>query len=101
MPLFWTLLPKAGNAKTDERIAILKKLREVFADQPLGSLMDDREFIGVAWMGWLRNAGIFFVLRLHEDQNIFDDTPAPRALSQGAQTLLTGETLILEGARRR
>jgi hypothetical protein len=59
VPLFWTLLPKAGNAKTDERIAILKKLREVFADQPLGSLMDDREFIGVAWMGWLRNAGIF------------------------------------------
>lgn len=70
VPLFWTLLPKAGNSKTDERIALLKKLREVFADQPLGSLMGDREFIGGAWMDWLKNAGISFVLRLREDQNI-------------------------------
>lgn len=100
VPLFWTLLPKAGNSKTDERIALLKKLRDVFTDQPLGSLMGDREFIGGAWMGWLKSAGISFVLRLREDQNIFDDTHAPRALSQVAQNLRRGETLILKGAWR-
>lgn len=100
VPLFWTLLPKAGNSNTDERIALLKKLREVFADQPLGSLMGDREFIGGAWMEWLTNAGISFVLRLREDQNIFDDTHAPRSLAHVAKDLRGGEKMILKGAWR-
>ena len=100
VPLFWTLLPKAGNSNTDERIKLLEKLREVFADQPLGSLMGDREFIGGAWMEWLKNAGISFVLRLREDQNIFNDSHAPRSLAHVAKDLHVGEKKILKGAWR-
>lgn len=97
VPLFWMLLPKAGNSNTGERIDLLEKLRDTFPDQPLGSLMGDREFIGSSWMEWLKNAGISFVLRLREDQHIFDDTHAPRSLCHVAKDLCAGEKIILKG----
>jgi hypothetical protein len=97
VPLFWTLLDKAGNSKTDERIDLLEKLRMTFPDQPLGSLMGDREFIGGVWMKWLKNTSISFVLRLREDMNIFNDTHAPRSLSLVARDLRIGQKMILKG----
>jgi len=100
VPLFWTLLPKAGNSKTDARIKLLKKLGRTFRKQKLGSLMGDREFIGGAWMQWLKNASISFVLRLREDMCIFNDTHAPRSLAHVAKDLRKGEKMILKGAWR-
>lgn len=97
VPLFWTLLPKAGNSKTDERIELLKKLRATFPDQRLGSLMGDREFIGGAWLEWLKNTSVSFVLRLREDMNVFNEEHAPRALANVAQNLRRGEKMILKG----
>jgi len=100
VPLFWTLLPKTGNSKTDARIKLLKKLGRTFPKQKLGSLMGDREFIGGAWMKWLKNTSISFVLRLREDMNIFDATHAPRSLAHVAKDLRVGEKMILKGSWR-
>ncbi len=97
VPLLWTLLPKAGNSKTEARIRLLKRLVRTFPDQKLGSLLGDREFIGAAWMQWLEDTGISFVLRLREDMCVFNDHHAPRALSEVAQTLRAGERMVLPG----
>jgi hypothetical protein len=97
VPLFWILLPKAGNSNTDERIKLLKKLQRTFPDQRLGSLMGDREFIGGAWMEWLTNAGVSFVLRLREDMHVFNDAHAPLPLTHVARNVRVGQTMILKG----
>ncbi len=97
VPLFWTLLPKAGNAKTDARIRLLKKLCRTFPKQKVGSLMGDREFIGGAWMEWLKSTRISFVLRLREDMCVFNDGYAPRPLAHVAKDLRKGDKMILKG----
>ncbi len=100
VPLFWMLLPKAGNSNTDERIKLLKKLQRTFPKQRLGSLMGDREFIGGAWMEWLRNTGVSFVLRLREDMHVFNGSYAPMPLSHVARNLRIGQKMILKGSWR-
>ncbi len=100
VPLFWMLLPKAGNSNTDERIKLLKRLQRTFPKQRLGSLMGDREFIGGAWMGWLTTTGLSFVLRLREDQHVFKDGHAPMPLLHVARNLRVGEKTILKGSWR-
>jgi hypothetical protein len=97
VPLFWTLLPKAGNSKTDERIRLLKRLQRTFPDQRLGSLLGDREFIGGAWMAWLTKTGVSFVLRLREDMHVFNDAHAPLPLAHIARNLRVGKKIILKG----
>lgn len=97
VPLFWTLLPKAGNSNTDERIRLLKKLGRTFPKQKLGSLMGDREFIGCSWMEWLKNTSISFVLRLREDMCVFNGDHAPMPLAHVARNLRVGEKMILKG----
>jgi len=100
VPLFWMLLPKAGNSNTDERIKLLKKLQRTFPKQRLGSLMGDRGFIGGAWMEWLTKTGVSFVLRLREDMHVFNDAHAPLPLSHVARNLCVGEKMILKGSWR-
>lgn len=97
VPLFWTLLPKSGNSKTDTRIRLLKKLGRTFPKQKLGSLLGDREFIGCSWMAWLKNTSVSFVLRLREDMCVFDDGHAPLPLAHVARSLRVGEKMILKG----
>lgn len=100
VPLFWMLLPKAGNSNTDERIKLLKKLQRTFPKQRLGSLMGDREFIGGAWMEWLTTTGISFVLRLREDMHVFNNAYAPMPLVHVARNLRVGQKMILKGSWR-
>jgi hypothetical protein len=61
IPLLWTLLPEAGNSNTLEGTGLLDRLRAVFPDVKIASLMGDREFIGDAWMAYLHEAKIPFM----------------------------------------
>ena len=70
IPPLLTLLPKAGNSSTLERPGFLDRLRAVFPDMKIASLMGDREFIGDAWMAYLHEAKIPFILRLRENQYV-------------------------------
>jgi len=97
VPLFWALLPKTGNSRMDARIRLLKKLGRTFPEQKLGSLLGDREFICGAWMEWLKNASVSFVLRLRGDMCVFNEGHAPRSLAHVAQNLRIGEKMILKG----
>jgi hypothetical protein len=63
-PLLWTLLGKAGNSKTQERIALLSRYLDAFGKDSIAYLLADREFGGCAFLSWLQEAGISFVIRL-------------------------------------
>lgn len=67
LPLFWTVLDKAGNSDTDERIALMERFLQVFGVGRIGALLADREFVGEAWFRWLQQQGIPFHQRLRRN----------------------------------
>jgi hypothetical protein len=66
-PIVWQILPKAGNSNTDERITIMEIFIDLFGTQNIQCLLGDREFVGKRWFKWLRENGIDFRIRLHEN----------------------------------
>ena len=55
LPLFWTVLDKAGNSNTAERVALLQRSIDVFGVNQIAALLADREFIGEDWFTWLQH----------------------------------------------
>ena len=45
-PLMWSVLPKAGNSNTQERIELIERFLAVFGREQIIALLADREFIG-------------------------------------------------------
>ena len=111
IPLFCRVLDKAGNSDTAERIDLMQVFKAPFPDQlakrandhkrsasgPVASLTGDREFIGNAWIGWLRQAAMPYFLRLREDMHVFNDSHAPLPVRQHGGRLKTGQRLVLKG----
>jgi hypothetical protein len=60
LPLFWTVLDKAGNSNTAERVALLQRFIAVFGVNHIAALLADREFIGEDWFTWLQHQRIPF-----------------------------------------
>jgi hypothetical protein len=48
-PLFWTMLDKQGNSRSDEHIDLLESFERVFPDAKVRCLTGDREFVGKDW----------------------------------------------------
>ena len=68
VPLMWTVLDKAGNSNTDERIALMKRFLALFDVKKIKFLLADREFIGFKWMSFLIENDIPFAIRVKENQ---------------------------------
>ena len=66
-PIVWMVLPKAGNSNTDERITLLEIFIGLFGVENIQCLLGDREFVGKRWFEWLREQGVDFRMRLHEN----------------------------------
>jgi hypothetical protein len=64
LPVFWSVLDKAGNSDTAERIALMERFLKVFGIAQIEALLADREFVGEAWFRWLQKQGIPFHQRL-------------------------------------
>lgn len=64
VPVFWTVLDKAGNSNTAERIALLERFLAGFGVDKIAVLLADREFVGEDWLRWLQKQGIPFHQRL-------------------------------------
>jgi hypothetical protein len=47
VPLMWTVLDKAGNSNTDERIALMRRYLALFGAGSIQMLLADREFTGL------------------------------------------------------
>ena len=67
LPVFWTVLDKAGNSNTAERIALMERFLAVFGAAKIAALLADREFVGEDWFLWLQRQGIPFHRRLRRD----------------------------------
>ena len=97
IPLIFTLLPKAGNSSTGERIDLLDRLKAVFPGMKIAQLTGDREFIGAAWMSFLAHENIPFTLRLRENQYVSRQGYATWTLARHAQGLKRGSKRRLPG----
>jgi hypothetical protein len=64
VPLMWTMLDKAGNSNTDERIALMQRYLALFGAESIQFLLADREFIGLKWLNFLEDSGIPFAIRV-------------------------------------
>lgn len=70
LPVCWTVLGKAGNSNTAERIALMERFLTVFGADKIAALLADREFIGADWFLWLQKQDIPFHQRLKCDTSI-------------------------------
>ena len=68
IPLMWTVLDRAGNSNTAQRIALMQRYLDIFGASTVKSLLADREFIGVEWFNFLNKNNIPFVIRIKENQ---------------------------------
>jgi len=100
IPLIWTLLPSAGNSNTKTRTDLLDRLHAAFPNLKVVSLMGDREFIGDAWMAYLRERKIPFILRLRENQLVVREGYDTWTIADIARGLGKGEKMILKGWQR-
>lgn len=76
VPLFWTVLGKAGNSNTAERLALLEQFVANFGLERAAMRLGDREFIGAEWLDYLRRARLPFRLRIKANTRV--STPTGR-----------------------
>ena len=67
VPVFWSVLNKAGNSHTTERIALMERFLAVFGVDRIAVLLADHEFVGEAWFHWLQAQRIPFHQRIKCD----------------------------------
>jgi hypothetical protein len=73
VPLFWTLLPGAGNSSTEARIDLVRRYLARFPVASIRVLLGDREFVGADWLKFLGDNSVPFAIRLREDLRVTDE----------------------------
>jgi hypothetical protein len=99
LPLFWSVLEKAGNSDTAERIALMGRFLAVFGAAQSGALLADREFVGEDWFRWLQQQGIPFHQRLKRNTLIPNAWNRRMRLDTLFGALQPGECRCLPGRR--
>ena len=70
VPLIWTVLGKAGNSNTCERIALMERYLALFGADSVKCLLADREFIGLEWLTFLHKHSVPFIVRVKSNQYV-------------------------------
>lgn len=99
VPVYWLLLNKKGNSSTRERIALLKRFIGQFGKGKIKGVLADREFVGQAWFGWLKQEGIGFVIRIKKNSLTGNRRGGPVHAQALFRSLKPGEALLLKGQR--
>lgn len=66
IPLFWILLPKAGNSNFKEQKTLITRFINTFGLQGVKGLLADREFASGRLFKWLNKNDIPFYIRIKE-----------------------------------
>jgi len=66
-PLLYSLLPKAGNSNTRERINLIDRFIDLFGSKSIDCLTADREFVGEKWIKYLNGHKIRYHIRIREN----------------------------------
>lgn len=102
-PLLWLVLGKAGNSSTEERKVLLSRYLKAFAPQSIAYLTADREFGGTAFLRWLRQEKIAFVIRVRGNVGVTNaqgQTKTARGLfwhCKAKDSLSLGERTVFRG----
>jgi len=99
VPIFWSVLDKAGNSDTAERIALMERFLAVFGTARIAALLADREFVGEDWFRWLQKNGIPFHQRLKRDARVPDAWNRAMRLDELFGSLAPGQSHLLPGRR--
>ncbi len=70
IPLFWKLLPKAGNASAKEHMDLVERFVSVFGSECILGILGDREFASKAFFKWLNKKKIAFYIRIKEGSQV-------------------------------
>jgi hypothetical protein len=107
-PIVWTLLPKAGNSNTEERIELMECLLRVVDAKDIQAFLADREFVGKDWFAYLQAKRIPFHIRVRQDAlcdgwfNVFlffHRLPVGQSRSLHHHYLIFGHSLAITGVR--
>jgi hypothetical protein len=71
IPLFWKLLPKAGNASAAEHIALVERFISVFGSERILGILGDREFASGELFGWCNQKAVPFYIRIKEGSQVW------------------------------
>ncbi len=99
LPVFWSVLDKAGNSHTTERIALLKRFIAVFGVDKIAALLADREFVGEDWFTWLQAQAIPFHQRIKRNTRIPNAWNQLKRADQLFGSLKPGQLHHLPGRR--
>ena len=86
VPLIWTVLGKAGNSNTKERIALMKRYLDLFGAESIKCLLADREFIGLDWLDFLHDQDIPFIIRVRSNLYVLCEDGTRRSLRELLRT---------------
>lgn len=71
VPIYFELLDnKSGNSNAADRITLLKSLIATIGKSRIQMLVMDREFVGQAWLGWLKKEKVPFCVRVPKHHSI-------------------------------
>ena len=99
LPVFWSVLGKAGNSNTDERIALMERFLAVFGAGRIAVLLADREFVGEAWFRWLQAQRIPFHQRIKCDTRVPNHWNRVLRVDALLGALKPGQAHLLPGRR--
>lgn len=68
IPLMWSVLGRAGNSHTAQRIELIQRYLSLFGASTIKLLLADREFIGREWLVFLNENKVSFIIRVKENQ---------------------------------
>lgn len=66
IPIFWTLLKKAGASTAKEQQRLVERFINCFGQARIQSILGDREFANKGFIGWLNENKIPFHIRIKE-----------------------------------
>jgi hypothetical protein len=99
LPVFWSVLGKAGNSNTAERVALMERFLAVFGAARIAALLADREFVGEDWLRWLQRQSIPFHQRIKRDTRIPNSWNRMMRVDELFGSLRPGESHRLRGRR--
>lgn len=99
-PVLWSLLDKAGNSNTAERIVLIQTFVNRFGKERIAGVLGDREFIGNEWFGWLRKESIPFCIRIKKNMLTTNSRGTDVHAEALFQDLLVGCQRILSDPRK-
>jgi hypothetical protein len=99
VPVFWSVLDKAGNSDTAERIALMERFLKVFGASRIAALLADREFVGEDWLRWLQRRDIPFHQRLKRNTLVPNSWNRMMRLDRLFGSLQPGQAYGLPGRR--